>query len=1200
MNTNKLKIFAQQARQKLIQQVGNKLNYVLTQDSAALREQQTAVEKLKKEIEQSSEAAVIEKVAYSWFNRLVALRYMDVQQYQPDGMAVISPKEDFSQPELLDQAKQGMLTDADYWPKIGAQVDGLLSGQIPAATGNAQNDAYKLLLIAACNQLHQLFPFLFEAINDYTDLLLPDDLLSEQSILNDVREGMPEEDCQQVEIIGWLYQFYISEKKDEVFAKKGKVETDEIPAATQLFTPRWIVEYMVQNTLGKLWLQNRPQSALREVMPYFIDSPSLHTEDYLKINSAEEIRFLDQACGSGHILLYGFELLTKIYEEEGFSSSEIPQLILEHNLFGFEIDERAAQLAGFALMMQARAYHRRVFRKALRPQILQYEDLTLSAERLQEVFHALAFTPTKALLTDLEHLQQATNLGSLIKVESEEMERATLAERLQTQLQTGSIFSPYLLTLQKALGSLKLLAMKYHCIVDNPPYMGGGNMNKPLSDFVKKNYPDSKADLMACFMEAGLTMLEPKGYLGMINQHSWMFLSSYEALRNKLVKNTFFDTLLHLGPRTFPEIGGEVVQNAAFTFWNTQSDEKGSYLRLVDFGNSKLKSDKTLEAIQNPDCGFFYTANQNNFQKIPGSPIGYWATRTDIQIFDENRMVSNHADPRQGLATGNNDYFLRQNWEVSLDDYNKRWFTCTKGGAYRKWFGNADILINWSNDGYELKNYFNEKGKLRSVLRNQSYYFSRSGFTWSTISSSKASFRVFDKDWLFESKGSVCFPKNLKSDNILLGFLNSHLVNHFLRFLAPTLDYHEGPVGRIPYIDLQSNLINSSVIELIDSAKKEWNSRETSFGFLKNELVKQEKHTISDAFQAFCAHWQSQFIQLHRNEEALNKEFIEIYGLQEELTPDVELKDITILRDEVDQKALAKISEKFQSGWELGRESWQLRQEDPYATLVLPFDQQEIVMQFISYAVGCMFGRYALEQEGLILANQGETLEDYLQKLGKSEAEVRFLPDEDNIIPVLDDEWFADDIVGRFYAFLKASFGEEHYAENLRFVEEALGKSLRKYFMADFYKDHIKRYKKRPIYWQFSSPSGSFNALIYMHRYNPDTLNHLLNGYLREYQEKLRQHMQHQEHIEINGTAAEQNRATKAKEKARKILLELEQYERDTIQPLALKRLPINLDDGVLVNYNRFGQAIKAVAGLNDAKTLKKVKGFDWLEVPVA
>ncbi|MBL7471374.1 BREX-1 system adenine-specific DNA-methyltransferase PglX [Robertkochia sediminum] len=1167
MNTNQLKRFAQETRKKLLQQVTAKLERVLQTDSAELRERAEALRQLKEAIAAQGKQAVADKVAYTWFNRLVALRFMDANAYQPIGVSVISPKEGYTLPELLDEAKQGHVPEELEVDKD--RLYNLLDGKVPGA--DPQNEAFRLLLIAACNQLHQVFPFLFERINDYTELLLPDDLISEFSVIQDIRDGMTTEDCQEVEVLGWLYQFYISERKDEVFASKSKVRKEDIPAATQLFTPRWIVEYMVQNTVGKLWLQNNPNSNIKEHMPYYLESPS-DDGDYLKINSPEEITLLDPACGSGHILVYGFELLTKIYEEQGYNPSEIPQLIIEKNLFGYEIDERAAQLAGFALMMKAREFYRRLLKKAVKPNILCYQDLALEEEAIKESFKASDITISQALIHDLKLMQQATNLGSLIIPKSKPQEVERVYEKVLEARKTADAFMAYDMDqIIAALEQLILLSKKYTCLVANPPYMGGGNMNKPLSDFVKTNYPDSKADLMACFMESGLRMLLPKGLLGMINQHSWMFLSSYEKLRGKLVENTHFDTMLHLGTRTFPEIGGEVVQNAAFTFVNEEPNKEGKYIRLVDYGNTELKRTKTLEAIQNMDCGWFYTASQTDFQKIPGSPIGYWLDGNFIHSF-ESEKIGDYGNSKRGLQPGNTPKVVRKWYEVTLDKIElesnsrldsvqsrKKWFRFDSGGSTRKWYGNLESIVDWENNGFKIKNGHNP------IVPSEHLYFT-GGIVWSKISSGNPSFRLHEPG-IIPGDASPCLYINENYKYFALGLLNSRVSINILELLAPTLNIKTSDIDKIPFLKQISVELEDAIKGCVEISRNEWRKRELFWDFDRNSLVVRNCNDIGDVLDRYKTKWRNLFFELLKLEELINNEFIRIYNLSNQIFPKVTPEEITILKEETS----------IENG-------------------ELVFHADEVFAQFVSYAVGCMFGRYSLDKEGLILANQGETLEDYLKKVGKGEAELQFVPDDDNIIPVLDDEWFEDDIVGRFYAFLKASFGEENFEKNLAFVEESLGKDIRKYFVKDFYKDHIKRYKKRPIYWMFSSPKGSFNVLIYMHRYTPDTLNNILNGYLKEYREKLKGRMDHLEHIATTGSSSEQTKATKEMDKIREVLRELQEYEREILYPLATERIAIDLDDGVLVNYNKFAQAIKEVSGLNDKKTKAKVKKFDWID----
>jgi hypothetical protein len=872
-------------------------------------------------------------------------------------------------------------------------------------------------------------------------------------------------------------------------------------------------------------------------------------------------------------------LFYKIYEEEGYNTNEIPELIIKNNLYGFEIDERASQLAGLALMLKARSYNRRFFRKEVEPTILCYKDLVLTKEEYTEAFKRIGIKLCDELNYDLTQMQQATNYGSLIAPHTSTQELEKILSIIIAKENTGDAFLKYQLEqLKITIEQLILLSHKYHCVVDNPPYMGGGNMNKVLGDFVKINYPDSKADLMACFIEAGINMLESKGFLGMINQHSWMFLTSYEKLREKLVNNVFFDTNLHLGARTFPEIGGEVVQNASFTFWNNSIDEKGVYFRLVDFNSTEKKSQKTKIAIQNKNCGWCYYANQKDFKKISSFNIAYWLSDNAKKLFNQN-IIKDFHELKQGLATGDNNRFLRYWHEIykykfitdSLDyDTNYKWYPYNKGGETRRWFGNQEFVVNWEKSGFEIKNNFDSKNKLRSRPQNVNYYFKQS-LTWSLLANGSFALRLQPKGAIFDINGMSIFPSDYEESEILHGRLCSKVGYYLLQAINPTLAFQIGNISVFPVVVVNENIkpiVKALVKNMIETSKSEWNSKETSWDFNQNELLRIKGQDLEESYDLYQQFWKNKFYQLHKNEEELNRQFIEIYGLQEELTPDVPLEDITILKEE-------KVIENGQ----------------------LVFKETEVFAQFMSYAVGCMFGRYSLDKEGLILANQGETLEDYFSKVEKTKDQLSFTPDDDNIIPVLDDEWFEDDITGRFYAFLKASFGTANFDKNLAFVEECLCKDVRKYFVKDFYNDHIKRYKKRPIYWMFSSPKGSFNVLIYMHRYTTDTLNKILNGYLIEYREKLNTRMEHLDHLIVSGSSTEQTKAQKEKDKLKLVLIELQEYEREILRPLAIERINIDLDEGVLVNYNKFGKAIKDVAGLNDAKTKKKVKEFDWIDV---
>jgi len=1171
MNTNQLKKFAQDARRKLLEQVGAKLNFVLTTDSAELREKAEQLKQLRLELSRITKEQLIEKVAYTWFNRLMALRFMDANDYQPLGIRIITPKDGYTIPEMLDEAKRGNIPDE---LKVNRQrIYDLLDNKIPST--NPQNEAFKGLLIAACNHLSTTFPFLFEKINDYTELLLPDDLTSDFSVLRDVRDGMVIEDCQKVEIIGWLYQFYISEKKDEVFASKSKVRKEDIPAATQLFTPRWIVEYMVQNTLGKLWLQNRPKSRLRGQMLYYIESTSLVAEDFLKINSPEEIKFLDPASGSGHILVYAYDLFTKIYEEEGYNSNDIPKLIIEKNLFGFEIDERAAQLSALALMMKAREYHHRAFRKDILPNIVCFQDLYLHINDIKDTLNSLQINFSDKLLDDLVHMKQAKNFGSLIVPQASKSEISFAYERLKSSTINLDIFmGNKAVALQTSFFQLLKLYEKFDCVVMNPPYMGGNNMNKELSEFVKTNYPFSKADLMVCFMENAHNMLSFNGFLGMINIPSWMFLSSFERYRKFLIKTSKIESLLHLGRGIFGSDFGTV----AFVFRKTNNINGIGVYRRLFAKHVQVRSIETIRTLYlNPSYGY-YEANQNEFLKITGCPIGYWVSAKYFELFAEGVKLNQIASPRQGIATSNNERFLRQWYEIDNSSFfigckneleslksTKKWYPYNKGGTFRKWYGNNELVINWQRNGYEIKN------SQTAVIRNPKYFF-REGVTWTSLTSGIFNARYSTIGYLFDSKGPVLFPEKNDYYNAdcyyLLALINSCVISSFLNILSPTLDFNQGPVGNIV---LPSKIGNYGISEkcksCVDISRDEWNSHETSWDFRKNEITNHKAQDIEEAFDLYQQYWKNKFFQLKLNEENLNKIFINLYELVEELSSNVTYKEISILNEE------------------------SLIEKDK-----LRFVGKEVFAQFISYAVGCMSGRYSLDKEGLILANYGDTLQVYFDTIAKSKNKCIFLPDEDNIIPVLDDDWFEDDIVGKFNRFLKVTFGEKNFNKNLAFVEEQIGKDIRKYFIKDFYPDHIKRYKKRPIYWLFSSPKGSFNVLIYMHRYTPDTVSNILNKYLKEFIGKLNTRKEHLEHVQVTGSPSDKTKAIKEIDNIEKMLVELHEYERDVLYPLATERIEIDLDDGVLVNYNKFGKAVKEVNGLNDPATKKKVKQFDWVD----
>lgn len=1164
MEITKLRRFAQYARRTLLELVETRMQLVLQASSAARRENPEAIKKLEEAIKSHGEVQVIERVAYIWFNRFCALRFMDVNRYTRIG--VVSPAEGQFQPEILAEAKMGHIDDEMVPEKIRQQIFALLEGKAPS--NDPQGEAYRLLVVAACNAFHRAMPFLFELIADYTELLIPDDMLSGNSILSYTREAMTPDACKDVEVIGWLYQFYISEKKDLVFEglkKNQKITPENIPAATQLFTPHWIVRYLVENSLGRLWLQNRPSSKLAEKMDYYIEPKEPET-DFLKLAGPEEIRICDPACGSGHMLTYAFDLLYAIYEEEGVDSAEIPEKILTYNLYGIEIDERAGELAAFALTMKARAKQRRFFNKSIKPNVCVLENVKFAPDELSEYMSFIGHNLfTEPLKTTLCQFEEADNFGSLIRPEVSEV--AEVLRTLVSKDLSGQLFlSETHKKVLQALRQANFLSRQYHVVIANPPYLGGKGMNGRLGVWAKNNYPDSKSDLMTCFMERAQTLTQPKGIWGMINLPSWMFLSSFEKLRQKLLVETKIHSMLHLGRGIFGADFGSVafvVHNAKAT-----SETSGVYRRLFD-RTSIVRGPGEIETLFLEKNYGRFVFNQFNFFNIPGQPIAYWLSDKFISAFKAGTPMQNYAVPRQGFATGKNERFLRFWPEVSIGNFNRsaksaadakesnlRWFPCNKGGEFRKWYGNNAIVANWKNDGAEMREFSG------SVIRNPQYYF-REGITWSTVTIASLSMRYSPEGFIFETKGSVCFPINGNSIQLPLALMNTKVVEKVLLAISPTLDFHEGPIGRVPVIEKSID----RVIEISDRAvfitKYDWDSYELSWDFTTLPLLDPNFRlsSLKDTYQKLLAYWREMTLEIQLLEEESNRIFINAYGLQDELTPEVSLREITLT-----------CNPHYRYSGD--------RSKDELEALLLADTMRELV----SYAVGCMFGRYALDRPGLILANQGETIEDYLKRI----PEPSFPADDDNVIPMLDGDWFTDDIAERFRKFLRVAFGEAHFEENLNFIQLALGKNgkardIRDYFLKDFYNDHVKRYKKRPIYWLFSSPKGSFNALIYLHRYRQDTVSVVLNGYLRDFRNKLAAHLNYLQHVGISATASqvEKTRANKEIDSIKKQLQELDDYERDTLFPLATEQVALNLDDGVKFNYLALGPALKKIIGLD-------------------
>lgn len=1210
MNTNALKIFAQQTRKKLRELVQTKLKLVLTTDSAELRGREKDIETLKNKIAHSGEDAVVEEVAYTWFNRVMAFRFMDANGYT--NPRIVTPAEGQQRPEILQDALSGSVQE-ELFISVD-EVNDLLSGRTGVA--DPQAALYRRLLVAECNRWGEVMPFLFERIADYTELLLPDDLLSERSFVTDIRQGMSDDDCQQEQLIGWLYQFYIIDRKDDAEqnkTKKGGLKSDEQAAATQLFTPHWIVRYMVENTLGRIWLAMHPQSNLKALMPYYI--APLENENVPipeEINGVEDIRFIDPCMGSGHVLVYAFELFCHIYEEEGYQPSQIPNLIFEKNLFGIDIDPRCYQLASFALTMKARSFYSRFFRRAVAPNVIALHNVDSGT-----IAEAGKWTEKSAMWS----FNNVDTIGSLLKITPAEYESIHIPSTIWDA------------PLKELKLQAKFLSEKYHCVVTNPPYLGKG-MGDELKEYIQKYYPDSKSDTMATFMERCLQMCTQDGRMSMINQHSWMFLSSYENLRVKLIEHSHIETLIHLGPRTFPEIGGEVVQNTAFVLGNYVNADKGQYVRLVDFESPMMKEAKFLQAIiwkesfanplnipardnkpyywgselmdlwelpdfvsqdhplRNRDLfnqldpnthwvpkSFYFNANQNEFEKIPGSPIGYWVSDKIIKCFEYPSLLE-FSSPRKGNSTSDNNRFLRLWEEVEYSkvgilfnsvgaflDNGKRWLPYNKGGGTRKWYGYNEFLIDWKDNAEEIRRI------PTSVITNEQFYM-KPGLTWSTISSKAFGIRFFEEGFVFDNGGCCLFNLNIHR-KYLAALLNSKVFTRIISIISPTLNFQSGDISKVPIKLIEnSEISNLSWANRIIS-KQDWDAHETSWDFKASPLIEialgevgtaenqssglcinNNPCLLKDIYRNYVNIWRERFFQLHANEEELNRQFIEIYGLQDELTPDVPLDEITILQQ-------GEI--KFVDG-------------------DIEFQADVVMKQFISYLVGCFMGRYSVDKTGLIIADTNVDLHSLglkIQGLEDTPQDSTLEIDDDGIIPILDDEYFNDDMTVRIQGAIEKLFGRESYAENIRFMEEALGKELRKYMDKDFYKEHVQRYKKRPIYWMFSSAKGTFKALVYMHRLQSDSLSKMHADYVLPFISMLEQKRAHLDELQVREdiSSAEMNRARKESEQLRSKLMEVRDFEQRLVA-MASRRITIDLDDGVRINYPKFGDLLVKIPGL--------------------
>lgn len=1149
-------------------------------------------ERLVKRAEKQGYDVLVEHIAYTWFNRFCAIRYMELHGYLDHGFRMLS------HPTL-----QGGFEVLDHVPEVAdaLELDKARLVEMKLA-GDRDEELYRELLLAQCHALHGAMPFLFEAVNDDIELVLPDNLTRTDSILRGLVDIIPEEDWEQVEVIGWLYQFYISEKKNDVIGKV--VKSEDIPAATQLFTPNWIVQYLVQNSVGRQWLQTYPDSSLKSKMPYYIEPAEQTPEVRAQLAAItpssiepESIKVLDPACGSGHILTEAYNVLKAIYEERGYRTRDIPQLILENNLFGLDIDDRAAQLSGFAMLMLARQDDRRILGRGVRLNIVSLQESKLDIAELWTKlnFHqqvqrgsmgdmfaegtALANTDSaeyKLLMRTLALFTSAKTLGSLIQVPQEDeaalkafldgLYRLVVEGDIQ-QKEAAAELIPYI---QQAW----ILAQRYDAVVANPPYMGGKGMNGELKEFAKKQFPDSKSDLFAMFMQHAFSLLKENGFNAQVNMQSWMFLSSYEALRGWLLDNKTIITMAHLGARAFGQISGEVVQTTAWVINNRHSEfYQPVFFRLIE-GCEQHKQVALLNRKND-----FKKIVQGDFKKIPGSPIAYWLPSEARDAFENSIKLGDFAPAKQGLATADNDSFIRLWHEINFSRINfdasscndaksskYKWFPYNKGGSFRRWYGNQDYVVNWFNDGYEIKSFVDDNGKQRSRPQNTQCYF-RESVSWSDVTSGNTSFRYFPSGFIYDITGMSAQSSSKDVLNKTLLFANTPIVDWFVKSLNPTLHFQIGNYSVLPFLEGWFESFDSRVADiLISESKSDWDSFETSWGFVSNDLMIGNK--LSKVFSLFLESNKNKINNMKKMEEHVNKDIISAYGLSDYLEYTRDVKEITL-----NCNPLYRYSETSDDA------------ENRYVS--------DTFGELISYSIGCQMGRYSLDREGLVYAHEGNK---GFAELVAGGAYKTFAADEDGILPLMDSDWFDDDVTVRVKEFVRTVWGEEHLQENLDFIAESLclyaikpkkGESsldtIRRYLSTQFWKDHMKMYKKRPIYWLFSSgKEKAFECLVYLHRYNEGTLSRMRTEYvvplLARYQGNI-------DLVNDQIKSAESGAATTRLKKELDVLTkkfnELRNFD-DRLRHYADRRITIDLDDGVKVNYGKFGDLladVKAITG---------------------
>ena len=1138
---------------------------------------------------------VIEEVAYTWFNRLIAIRFMEVNDYLPSHIRVLSSESGKLEPDLVTTPFDAELP---FTAEEEAQIFQLKQD-------NKLDEVFRILFLKQCNALNEILPALFEKTKNYTELLLSLSVIDQDGVVYHLIHDIPEDDFNierggQVEIIGWLYQYYNTEPKAAAFAKNGKITKEEIPAVTQLFTPDWIVRYMVENSLGRLWVEGHPECGLKENWKYYLEEAQQEPEVQVKLAeirkeyaalNPEDIKLIDPCMGSGHILVYAFDVLMQIYESAGYSQRDAAKSILENNIYGLDIDDRAYQLAYFAVMMKARQYNRRILNGENTCHVYAIQESNSINRAHLKYFGAgmddIEKNAAKMQLEGLlDTLTDAKEYGSILNVESynwDLLRRFVAAEDTAGQISMDSVgVEDTAEQVNRLIDIGETMARKYWVTCTNPPYAGTSNLSANVNNFVKKSYPDSKADLFAVFIERCHQMTSVNGFQAMITQHSWMFLSSFEKLREKMMLTETVN-MAHLGARAFEEIGGEVVQTTAFVRCaNHVEGYKGTYCRLIEPTSQQGKADMFISG-QNQ-----YHVGQISFSKIPGVPVAYWISPEVLKLFDE-RTVGSIADAKSGMTTTDNTRFLRL-WEevncqkigfgysniADTQDMKYKWFPFCKGGDFRRWAGNESFVVNWFNNGEEIR--VAAEGATGGRLVNIDCAL-RECLVWTKISSANISLRL-KKQGIFFSDAAPGVFTNRETLYYLLALLNTKYANEIIKLINPTLNFVPGAVSSVPVKKDEKN--KGKIIEIAEGnvqlSERDWDSFETSWNFKKHPLLRNVS-TLSEAFTQWQTECDDRFNRLKANEEELNRIFIDIYGLQDELTPEVEDKDVTV------RKA----------------------------------DLQRDIKSLLSYAVGCMFGRYSTYKDGLLFAGEPYSLQAFVDKMNERPGTISseelerayrnegivvdemFFPDADNVIPITDEEYLDDDIVSRLCAWLKAVYGADTLEANLDYIAKALGNKgstsreiIRNYFLNDFFKDHCQTYSvtgsgKRPIYWLFDSgKQNGFKALVYLHRYTPDTIGNLRIDYLHKMQRVYESEINRmQDMMDHSGNAREVAAASKRKDKLAKQLKECREYD-EKISHLALSRIELDLDDGVKVNYRKLqtAQDGKFYEVLADSKTI--------------